>query len=287
MRGGKMKITMGMTTWTEHPALIHGEQRPVTLNEYAQHFPAVELDTFFYALPQVTTIQNWLAAVPSTFQFIIKAHQKMTLHEKKQERGELEQVFRQYRRTISPLIAAGQLKTILFQFPPYFDATVRDFSYLRLVRTWLGNLPIAVEFRNQTWYQPGIQASVQDFCRELNFTLVAADEPHDTPTSVPFVLTTTTPELAILRLHGRNQQGWDHQGKDWRKTRTLYRYSAAELKFFQEQIVALNPQPREVCVIFNNNSAKDAAPNALALKEMMGVEFTGLAPKSPEQLDLF
>ena len=53
-----MKITMGLTTWTEHPALINGEQRPVTLNEYAQHMPTVEIDTFFYALPQMSTIQN-------------------------------------------------------------------------------------------------------------------------------------------------------------------------------------------------------------------------------------
>ena len=69
-----MKITMGLTTWTEHPALINGEQRPVTLNEYAQHMPTVEIDTFFYALPQMSTIQNWLSQVPSEFQFIIKAH---------------------------------------------------------------------------------------------------------------------------------------------------------------------------------------------------------------------
>ena len=105
-----MKITMGMTTWTEHPVLIHDEQRPVRLDEYAQHFPVVEVDTFFYALPQISTIQNWLATVPPTFQFIVKANQKMTLHQRNQERGELEQVFQQYRRIISPLVAAGQLK---------------------------------------------------------------------------------------------------------------------------------------------------------------------------------
>ena len=282
-----MKITMGMTTWTEHPVLIHDEQRPVKLDEYAQHFPVVEVDTFFYALPQIATIQNWLATVPPTFQFIVKANQKMTLHQRNQERGELEQVFQQYRRTISPLVAAGQLKTILFQFPPYFDATVRDFSYLRLIREWLGNLPIAVEFRNQTWYKKEILPSVLNFCRELNFTVVAADEPHNTPTSVPFVLAATNPDLAMLRLHGRNRKGWENQGKEWRKTRTLYRYSPEELQFFKKQIESLQPQPKELCVIFNNNSAKDAAPNALSLQKMMNVEFEGLAPKSPEQLDLF
>lgn len=282
-----MKITMGMTTWTEHPVLIHNEQRPVTLNEYAQHFPTVEVDTFFYALPQVSTIQNWLAEVPASFQFIIKANQRMTLHQRGQERGELEQVFQQYRKTIAPLIAADQLKTILFQFPPYFDASVKDFDYLRLMRMWLGNLPVAVEFRNQTWYKPGVVDSVVAFCRELNFTLVAADEPHDTTTAVPFYLATTNPNLVMLRLHGRNRKGWDNQGKEWRKTRTLYCYSDEELAAFQQKITELQPQAKELCIVFNNNSGKDAAPNALKLQKMMGVKFTGLAPKSPEQLDLF
>lgn len=282
-----MKITLGLTTWTEHPALIHNVQRPVTLNEYAQHFPTVEVDTFFYALPQVATIQNWLAEVPANFQFVIKAHRGMTLHQRGQEKGELEQLFARYRQTIAPLIAAGQLKTVLFQFPPYFDASLQDIEYLKLVRTLMGSLPIAVEFRNQTWYRPGTVKSLLAYCRDLHFTLVAADEPHTTVTSVPFYLAMTNPQLAMLRLHGRNTQGWVNQDKSWRKTRTLYRYSPEELTSFADAINGLAPQPKEVCVIFNNNSAKDAAPNALQLQKMMGIRFTGLAPRSPEQLDLF
>ncbi|KRM26827.1 MULTISPECIES: DUF72 domain-containing protein [Limosilactobacillus] len=281
------KITMGMTTWTEHPVLIHNEQRPVTLNEYAQHFPTVEVDTFFYALPQMSTIQNWLAAVPEDFTFIIKAHQGMTLHRRHQDKGELATLFEQYRRTIAPLVAAGQLKTVLFQFPPYFDASVADIEYLKLVRTWMGQLPVAVELRNSSWYQPGVVDSLISYCRDLKFTLVAADEPHDTVTSVPFKLVTTNPDLVLLRLHGRNKEGWANQDKSWRKTRTLYRYSEKELAAFAQAIRALNPTPKEICVVFNNNSAKDAAPNALQLQKMMGIHFSGLAPRSPEQLDLF
>lgn len=281
------KITMGMTTWTEHPVLIHNEQRPVTLNEYAQHFPTVEVDTFFYALPQMSTIQNWLAAVPEDFTFIIKAHQGMTLHRRHQDKGELATLFEQYRRTIAPLVAAGQLKTVLFQFPPYFDASVADIEYLKLVRTWMGQLPVAVELRNSSWYQPGVVDSLISYCRDLKFTLVAADEPHDTVTSVPFKLVTTNPDLVLLRLHGRNKEGWANQDKSWRKTRTLYRYSEKGLAAFAQAIRALNPTPKEICVVFNNNSAKDAAPNALQLQKMMGIHFSGLAPRSPEQLDLF
>lgn len=40
-------------------------------------------------------------------------------------------------------------------------------------------------------------------------------------------------------------------------------------------------------VIFNNNSGGDAADNALQLQQLLGLEFPDLAPKAPEQIDLF
>ena len=65
----------------KHPALIDGQRQTTTLNEYAQHFPTVEIDTFFYALPKSATVQKWLTEVPRDFQFIVKAHRLMTQHE--------------------------------------------------------------------------------------------------------------------------------------------------------------------------------------------------------------
>ena len=126
-----------------------------------------------------------------------------------------------------------------------------------------------------------------EFCRDLQLTLVAADEPHDTLTSVPFYLITTNPKLVMIRLHGRNREGWDHPDKEWRKKRTLYCYSSRELQGLATLIQNLAPAPQEICVIFNNNSGKDAAPNALELQRILHLEFKGLAPHDPEQLNLF
>ena len=45
----------------------------------------------------------------------------MTQHENLTEQdSSLAEVFQKYRDAIMPLIAAGQLKCILFQFPPFF-----------------------------------------------------------------------------------------------------------------------------------------------------------------------
>ncbi|WP_251548136.1 DUF72 domain-containing protein [Limosilactobacillus caecicola] len=283
-----MKTTIALTTWTEHPALIHAH-RPVALREYAQSLPAVEVDTFFYALPQLKTIQQWINQVSPSFQFIVKAHQSMTRHPRSiiPDGMDLPEMFTRFRQVLQPMIATDQLKTVLFQFPPQFTAEVKNIEYLMKVRELMGDLPVAIELRNQSWYRPGVVQSLVGYCRDLHLTLVAADEPHQIQATVPFYLATTTPGLALIRLHGRNAQGWYHPGREWRKQRTRYRYSTAELQELVQQIHQLQPQPRELCVIFNNNSAGDAAPNALMLKKMLNLHFTGLVPHDPEQLDLF
>lgn len=283
-----MKTTLALTTWTEHSALIH-EQRPVTLHEYAQYLPAVEVDTFFYALPQQKTVQQWINEVSPSFQFIVKAHQSMTKHPRAvlPDGISLPEMFQRFRQVVRPLVATNQLKAVLFQFPPQFDATVTNIEYLMKVRQLMGSLPIAIELRNQSWYRPAVVKSLVGYCRDLKFTLVAADEAHQTQASVPFYLATTNPQLVLLRLHGRNVQGWNHPDQEWRKKRTLYRYSDAELHWFADQLQRLQPEPEEVCVIFNNNSGGDAAPNALAMQKMLGLHFTGLVHRDPEQLDLF
>lgn len=282
-----MRVTLGTTTWTEHPALIDGATRPVTLAEYAAYFPVVEVDTFFYAIPNTATVAQWLASVPVEFQFITKAYRSMTKHMGDDHALPPEEAFARYRDAVAPLVATGQLKTVLFQFPPYFTAIPENIDYLQTIRHLMGGLPVAVEFRHASWLAPGVAQSTADFCADLRITLVAADEPHQLATSVPFYLATTTPSLAMLRLHGRNLNGWHHPGPNWRKERTKYRYSTKELAQFKAVIEQLTPAPAEVCVIFNNNSNRDAAPNALQLQQMMGIHFQGLNRKPPKQLSLF
>lgn len=280
-------ITIGLTTWTEHPALIGGEDRPVTLAEYAGNFPLVELDTPFYGIPRQTTIANWQAAVPAGFQYILKANQVMTLHDRKNPVDEAERnlAFGQFKDAITPLVQHQQLQTVLFQFPPFFNRTTANIEYLRKVRVLMGNLPVAVEFRSPSWFAtPGMTADVLAYLRSLRLTNVTTDEPHNLNDGIPLVETVTTPELAVVRLHGRNAQGWFNQGQNWRKTRTLYRYSEDELQNIAALVKRLATQAKDVCVIFNNNSGRDAAPNAQRLQAILDLHWQNLAP---QQLDLF
>lgn len=280
-------ITIGLTTWTEHPALIGGETRPVTLSEYAGHLPVVELDTPFYGIPRQSTIEKWQAAVPDGFQYILKANQVMTRHDRQNADDEVARntAFTEFRSAIWPLIKAHKLLTVLFQFPPFFNRTTANIEYLRNVRVLMGELPVAVEFRSPSWFAtPGMTADVMAYLKSLHFTNVTTDEPHNLNDGIPLVETVTTPDLAVVRLHGRNAKGWFNQGQDWRKTRTLYRYSEEELQALAALAKRLATQAKDVCIIFNNNSGRDAAPNALRLREILGLHWQNLAP---QQLDLF
>jgi len=279
-------ITIGLTTWTEHPSLLGGTDK-LTLTEYSGVLPVVEVDTPFYGIPKPSTVAKWQKSVPAKFQFILKANQTMTLHDTLEDgisMDALKTAYREYRAMLKPLTQHDQLKAILFQFPPFFERSTRNFHYLQRIVQWLPGLPIAVEFRNQSWYEPGVKDSVFDFLKDLGIVHVVVDEPHAMNDGVSFEPVVTNPDLAIMRLHGRNQAGWSAKGKDWRSQRTLYRYSDAELAEFKTTVDQLQTQAKEICVIFNNNSGGDAADNALALKALLGISFGDLGP---QQLDLF
>ncbi|MFB9769567.1 DUF72 domain-containing protein [Lactiplantibacillus modestisalitolerans] len=279
-------ITIGLTTWTEHPSLLGGTDK-LTLTEYSGVLPVVEVDTPFYGIPKPSTVAKWHQQVPDRFQFILKANQVMTLHNMQEEglsMDALKTAYREYRAMLKPLVQANQLKAILFQFPPFFERSNRNFHYLQRMVQWLPGLPIAVEFRNQSWYEPGVKDAVFDFLRDLGVAHVVVDEPHALNDGVSFEPVVTSPKLALLRLHGRNQQGWSNKGPNWRSQRTLYRYSDQEIADFKRVVEKLQTQTAEVCVIFNNNSGGDAADNAMTLKAQLGISFGDLGP---QQLDLF
>jgi uncharacterized protein YecE (DUF72 family) len=64
----------------------------------------------------------------------------------------------------------------------------------------------------------------------------------------------------------------------------LYRYNEAELAEWVEHLKKLEKKTENIYVLFNNNSGGDAADNAKQLIQMLGIEYTDLAPR---QLDLF
>ncbi|RLQ96547.1 DUF72 domain-containing protein [Falsibacillus albus] len=280
-------IYVGVTGWGDHDSLYtHLSSKKDKLKEYGGHFPIVEVDASFYAVQPLANVKKWVRDTPSAFQFIVKAYQGMTGH----QRGEIpfttrEEMFSAFRDSILPFKEHGKLAMILFQFPPWFDCNKENVDYIRYCRAEMGDLPLALEFRNQSWFRPEYLDKTISFMQKEGWIHSVCDEPQAGEGSVPAILQATDRDKTLLRLHGRNIHGWNKpNGGDWREVRYLYRYNEEELRQIKSYVEKLSGQSSDIYVLFNNNSGGDAADNAKQFIDMMGLDYEGLAPR---QLDLF
>ncbi|AXN38631.1 DUF72 domain-containing protein [Peribacillus butanolivorans] len=281
-------IYVGVTGWGDHDSLYRdGVSQRDKLKEYGAHFPVVEVDASFYAVQPKRNSEKWVSETPAPFQFVVKAYQGMTGH----QRGEIpfenkKEMFKAFRDSLEAYQKAGKLAMVLFQFPPWFDCKRENVNYLRWCKAEMGDTPVAIEFRNQSWYRPNMFQQTLDFIQKEGWIHAVCDEPQAGEGSIPIVLESIHPDKTLVRLHGRNIHGWQKpsSGDNWREVRYLYRYNHQELTEWVEKIRKLEKQSKDIYVLFNNNSGGDAADNAKQMIEMLGIEYEGLAPK---QLGLF
>ncbi|TCN26905.1 DUF72 domain-containing protein [Mesobacillus foraminis] len=280
-------ITIGLTGWGDHDSLYNGKVAPRDkLKEYSAYFPVVEVDASFYAVQPAKNAERWVRETPDTFQFIVKAYQGMTGH----QRGEIpftskSEMFQAFLDSLQPYKEASKLSMVLFQFPPWFDCQRENVELLRWCRDKMGDIPCALEFRHQSWFKDDMKTKTLDFMRNENWIHSVCDEPQAGEGSVPTILEATTPDKILVRFHGRNVHGWNYKsGQNWRDVRYLYRYNEKELADWANNLKELEKQTDNVIAVFNNNSGGDAADNALQMMKMLDIEYSGL---NPRQLDLF
>ncbi|MFB9326896.1 DUF72 domain-containing protein [Paenibacillus aurantiacus] len=292
-------IRIGLCGWGDHPTLYKDAKEKNKLAAYANWFPAVEVDSSFYAVQAPKLAEKWVSETHADFRFIVKAYQGMTGHARGGANRPFESeeaMYKAFRESIEPIRAAGKLDAVLFQYPPWFACTRFHVEELRAAKRRMEDIPCALEFRNQSWYAPGNRERTIAFTKREGWIHTVCDEPQAGEGSVPIVEAVTDEGLALVRLHGRNVSGWNSAGQpNWRDVRYLYRYSEQELTEWAERIVKLEREARQVVVLFNNNSGGDAADNGLELMRMLGQtpprgSFERPADPQPEpveQLDLF
>lgn len=292
------KYLVGTTSWTDASVIQSGAFYPTTvkssearLRHYASVFNTVEVDSSYYALPSPRNSLLWYERTPDAFAFTIKAFRLFTQHQAppdalpKDLRASLEpitkrnlyakdlpmeimdEMWRRYLLGIEPL--GAKLKAVLFQFAPWFLCSREGFQYMERCQERLVGWPMAVEFRNISWFDAGNGATTLAFLRERGIIHVVVDEPQGFANSVPDVWEVTMPELSVVRLHGRNRETWNLKGLDSSADRFKYLYSPQELETLRDHIQMLGQQAQSMQVLFNNNYADWGVRNALAMKQML------------------
>ncbi|WP_121615911.1 DUF72 domain-containing protein [Virgibacillus halodenitrificans] len=282
-------IYIGVTGWGDHHSLYPPDLKSKDkLAEYSSHFPVVEVDTSFYAIQPIRNAEKWVKHTPENFRFVVKAYQGMTGH----QRGDIpfetkEDMFKAYIESLVPYQNAGKLAMVLFQFPPWFDCKKANVDYLRYCKQRMGDIPIALEFRNQSWFSDEFRQSTLDFMEKEGWINSIADEPQAGDRSIPIVPVVTNSNKTLVRMHGRNVHGWNkpkNADTNWRDVRYLYKYNQEELLGWKQRIEKLTQESEDIIILFNNNSGGDAAGNAKEFQGLMDIQYEGLAPR---QLDLF
>ena len=261
---------------------------------YSRYFDTVEVNSSFYAPLAPHYAVQWAKRTPPEFLFNVKAYALLTGHHldalrippelramvpadaRPNPRGQIENrvfgeearawAFESFRAALFPLQDARKLGYVLFQFAPwvkYGDEAMRDLEQLpkRLPGT-----TIAVEFRDRSWIPEHTEEVLSHLARH-GIAYVSVDAPPMAANVTPLMALTSP--VAVLRLHGRNKQGYLRQLRGQQPTvaeKYDYLYSAEEIDELADKVNGLRQHAKLVVVNFNNNKDDYPAINAMQMK---------------------
>jgi uncharacterized protein YecE (DUF72 family) len=292
-------ILIGTASWTDKTLVDCGRFYPrqarsaeARLRYYATQFPIVEVDSSYYGMPSPANAQLWAQRTPDDFVFNVKAFRLFTghqtspivLHKDIQQAlgpgvpktlyyrdvpGEIrDELWRRFSEALEPLRQAGKLGAVHFQFAPWLLRNREGHGHVQeCVRRMEGYL-LSVEFRNRTWFEGANAAKTIAFERELGVVHTIVDGPQGFANCVPCVWEVTHPELALLRLHGRNQATWNIKSAA-SSSRFDYCYSQEELAALKPAILHAARKARKVHVIFNTNYEDQGQAGARLMREVL------------------
>ncbi|MGC4896769.1 DUF72 domain-containing protein [Micromonospora sp. DT31] len=285
------EILVGTASWTDRTLLDSGwypasadtpERR---LAYYARQFPLVEVDATYYSPPAERTARLWADRTPPGFTFNVKAFSLLTGHPTRvsalykdlrpdtEKRtvypGDLpaqayEEVWTRFLSALDPLVDAGKLGVLLFQFPPWFTIRRDNKQYLLEVARRCAPLRPAVEFRHASWFDGDNAAETLDLLRAHDLPFVCVDMPQGHKSSVPPVLAATA-DLAVVRFHGHSDR-WT--SKDIHE-KFGYDYSKRELRDWAPKLRELAGETERTHVLMNNCYRDNAQRNARTLVDLL------------------
>lgn len=303
------RIVVGTSSWADpgfvaewYPKGMRARER---LPWYAERFEAVELNSSFYAIPDAHLAQRWAHETPGGFTFNVKLHRLLSRHAAEPDSlppqlREHAQVNQQRRvvltpeleramavatlDALAPLEEAGKLGALLLQLSPSFSPRRHDISELDGLLEALSPRPVAVELRNRGWVEGERARRTLDELSERRAVWAGVDAPRgDHFTIMPPLDAVTREDLAYLRAHGRNAEGYV-SGRSVAE-RFGHSYSKPELEEIAQRAQGLAQEVPNVHLMFNNNRGSDAPVAARRMRELLGQD-PGPAPADAAQMRL-
>jgi uncharacterized protein YecE (DUF72 family) len=296
-------ILTGTCSWTD-PTLVKGTdwypKRSMSAAErlafYASKFPLAEADATYYFPPSPQLTGGWATRTPDGFTMNVKAYSLLTGHPTRPESlwpdvrdaikpelsgkrnvyathldpDALAEAWRRFEWALGPLREAGKLGAVLLQYPEWFTAKHDNRQELAAIRQRWPDLPVCVEFRSPTWLAGAVDRErTLGTLRDLDLALVLVDAPA--ASKLPSVIETTSPELSVIRFHGRNNDTWKKPAASAAE-RFEYLYDTGELQDWVPTIRSLAQRVTTVHALMNNCYQDYGVRNAAELAALLGTD---------------
>lgn len=238
-------LRIGCAGWTiSREAAASFETEGSHLERYARVLGTVEINSSFYRPHQAKTYARWAASVPPDFRFAVKMPRAIT-HDA--GLAGIEAPLRQFASEAGAL--GDKLGCLLVQLPPRFafDGAVAGEFFARVKESF--GCMLACEARHPSWFGEDATALLES----AGVTRVIADPAKGQ--AGPHVPTT---QAIYVRLHG--------------SPRIYYSsYSPAYIAQLARDMATHAQQGRDVWIVFDNTASGAALPNALELRDALGL----------------
>ncbi|MEU9168124.1 DUF72 domain-containing protein [Streptomyces sp. NPDC048420] len=238
-----MALYVGTSGWQykDWRDVLYPADVPVRLwlEEYAAHFPTVEINNAFYRLPTRENFERWRDRVPEDFVVAVKASRYLT--HIKRLRDPQEPV----ERLMSHAEGLGdRLGPVLLQLPPTLraDAELLD----RCLTCFPSSTRVAVEPRHDSWWTPQVRKVLETRGAALCWADVRAR---------PVAPLWRTADWGYVRFHEGRARAWPHYGR-------------RSLETWAERIEATWPGNEDVYAYFNNDPNGAAVRNAVTFESL-------------------
>jgi uncharacterized protein YecE (DUF72 family) len=296
--GGEVRV--GTASWTDPtmtasrvfypPEANTAEER---LRYYSSQFPVVEVDASYYAIPDAETAKLWVERTPPGFIFNIKAHALMTGQPSEVKRlpkaireslpadqaakpriygkdlpAEVnDEVWASFSRAIEPLKESGKLGAVFLQFPRWVFPSNESRELILDARRRLG-VEVAAEFRNASWFNQKNAERTLLFLAENRIPYVMVDGPQGLKSSIPPLAAVSSPELAVIRFHGRRTDLWEKPNIPVVE-RFRYLYDEDQLADWVPRIRKVARAAKQTHVLMNNCFGNYGTTNARELAALL------------------
>jgi uncharacterized protein YecE (DUF72 family) len=155
------------------------------LARYSEHFNSVEINSTFYRIPRILSVENWRTQTPPDFRFTLKIPQSISHSRALQYDPEKLDIFLDHIKPFNE-----KLGPLLLQLPPRLTPEHSD--QLGGLLTQLQRHCTAVEFRHKEWFNETTYALLRDH----NAALVYVEHPWQPSEEVE------TSDYTYVRLEG-------------------------------------------------------------------------------------